>query len=372
ILYLITKSNYGGAQKYVFDLATNLDKNQYEVVVALGGSGALKDKLIESNIRVISINSLQRDISIKKELLSFWEIYKIVKKEKPDVFHINSSKAGGIGGFIGRICFVPKIIFTAHAWVFNETRPSWQKLILKFLHWLTVILSHQTITVSDALKKQMNWPFATRKMITIHNGLSKIYFLNKNEARHELATLEPKLKHYINDIWTGSIGELHTTKRHDVMINAVANLVAEGHQIRHLIIGEGELKNELDEIIKKLNLTENIFLMNHLDKASKYLKAFDIYTQPSRSEALGYTVIEATMAGLPIIASEVGGIPEIIENNKEGILVPKENSTALYNALILLLKNKELANKYANTALNKSLEFTLEKMISKTSSLYNY
>ena len=147
VLFLITKSNFGGAQRYVFDLATHLDRDRYAVAVALGGNGSLIEKLTEAAIRVIRIPGLQRNISFKKELLSFWQIHKLLKAERPDVLHVNSSKAGGIGAFIGRLHRVPCIVYTAHGWAFNEDRSLVSRLLVGFLHWLTILFAHHTITV---------------------------------------------------------------------------------------------------------------------------------------------------------------------------------------------------------------------------------
>jgi hypothetical protein len=186
ILFLITKSNWGGAQRYVFDLATTLDQDIYEPVVALGGNGELLDKLSVAGIRTISLATLQRDISFTKELSFAKELWRTVRIEKPDVFHVNSSKAGGLGCFIGRVAGINRVIFTAHGWAFNEDRPLWQKFIIKKLHWWTVVLSHHTIAVSSAVAAQMNWPFVQRKMTVIHPGRTITNFAGKLEARQTI------------------------------------------------------------------------------------------------------------------------------------------------------------------------------------------
>ena len=141
IVYLITKSNWGGAQKYVFELATgvlqdnNSNTSKYEVKVMVGGNGELITRLQSAGIQVIPIDSLSNKVGLKKELRTLGELWKIIRKEKPDILHVNSSKAGIMGALVGRILRVPKIVFTAHGWAFNEDRPFWQKIILKIVHW---------------------------------------------------------------------------------------------------------------------------------------------------------------------------------------------------------------------------------------------
>ena len=133
VLFLITKSNFGGAQRYVYDLATTLDAEKFEVVVALGGKGPLASLLEHAGIRTITIESLTRDISIKNELRFTFELWKIIHTERPHILHVNSSKAGAVGTLLGRVAFVPRVLFTAHGWAFNEDRPWWQKIIIKII-----------------------------------------------------------------------------------------------------------------------------------------------------------------------------------------------------------------------------------------------
>jgi len=96
ILFVITKSNWGGAQRYVYDIATNMPRDRFELVVAAGGDGVLIDKLKSAGIQTIAIRALDRDISIIKEILSFFSLLAIYRRERPSVIHANSSKAGGI------------------------------------------------------------------------------------------------------------------------------------------------------------------------------------------------------------------------------------------------------------------------------------
>ena len=139
VLFLITKSTLGGAQRYVYDLATGLDSAEFETCVAVGGEGPLLETLAEAGIKVHKLTHLQRDISFFNEIQTFFELLRIIRKEKPQVLHINSSKAGFLGGLAGRFCRVPKIIFTAHGWAFNEDRSPFQRRIFKLLHFFESI-----------------------------------------------------------------------------------------------------------------------------------------------------------------------------------------------------------------------------------------
>lgn len=370
ILFLITKSNWGGAQRYVYDLAVGLPKEDFDVVVAAGGSGPLIDKLNAANVRVITIPSLQRDLSIIKEWSSFKNLKDIVEIERPDILHTNSSKAGILGAIVGRLLRVPKIIFTAHGWAFNEDRPFWQRLIIKKIHWFTVLLSDKTIAVSKEVVKQMNWPFAKSKMAVVYNGRNIADLKERNEARRIILEHEPRLQKYKDDFWSMTIAELHPVKRHDAVIKSMKEVVRRWPYTRHLVISGGQDEAYLKRLIKALELEDNVFLLGAIDEAAKYLKAADMFILASRSEAMPYAIIEACIAGLPIVATAVGGIPEVIENGKSGLLTTPLDNKALFEAIFDLRTNEQKRLSLANGALKRAQEFTFAKTLDKTISIY--
>lgn len=369
ILFLITKSSWGGAQQYVFDLATHLDSSTFDVTVALGGEGRLVSELERAGVRTVRIGSLQRDISLIREVVSTFELVALIQRERPDILHINSSKAGGLGAFLGRVLFVPKVIFTAHAWAFNEDRPWWQRVVIMFLHWVTVMLAHQTIAVSEMTKMQMVLPFARRKMVVVHNGRNVSSFENREEARASLAERVPGLQPFRNDFWSVTVAELHRVKQHDVTVRAMKQIVQKHPDVRHIIIGEGEERRALESLITTEGLAGNVFLAGHVPDASRYLPAFNLFILPSRSEALAYVLIEACVAGLPILASEVGGIPEILTPGA-GILSPSGDIPALAQHYVRLYEHPEECALLAQGARERAPEFSLEKMLEKTLTVY--
>jgi glycosyltransferase involved in cell wall biosynthesis len=364
IFICITKSNWGGAQKYVFDIATQLPHISYDTCVLLGGNGELKDKLEEKNIKTISLKNSQRDMGIKREFGLFFELYKIFKKESPDIIHLNSSKMGFVGALTGRICGVKKIIFTAHGWSFNEDRNLISKFIFKILQILTIIMSHKTIVVAEILKKQIPRKFR-KKIIVIRNGISDIDFIEKNEARKIISgeNLIP-----LNSIWVGTISELHKNKGLEYVIKAMAEIIG---SVAFVLIGEGEERKNLEDLIKKLGAQNKIFLIGKIDNASKYLKAFDIFTLTSITEAFPYVLLEAGLASLPVIATNIGGIPEIIENKKTGLLIKTKNIDGIKSNVEEYLKSLDKYSSFGERLHEKIMtDFTKEKMVKNTIALY--
>lgn len=371
VLFLITKSNWGGAQRYVYDLATGIDQTRFESVVALGGQGELKDRLEQAGIRVISIASLDRDISLRKELDFAKELFTIVRQEKPYVLHVNSSKAGGVGTLIGRLGRVPKIIFTAHGWAFNEDRPEWQKLVIKGLHYLTVLLSHRTIMVVGALLKQLDLPGVEKRSKIIYLGRSVGATFTKSDARLRLSEMMQLDKTTSDEeIWIGHIGELHPIKRQAVLIASMAPLLREQPNLRLFIIGTGELENQLKRQIEQENIVSQVIMTGNLHEAARFLKAFDVFVLCSHSEAGGYVAQEAGLAGVATIVTRVGGLPEMIEDGVSGLIVPPDDVRALQAAIADLITHTEKREIFARAHAERMQERTLPKMVKATEAIY--
>ncbi|PIP55815.1 MAG: hypothetical protein COX06_01265 [Candidatus Zambryskibacteria bacterium CG22_combo_CG10-13_8_21_14_all_42_17] len=363
ILYGITKSNFGGAQRYVYELADEAKNKGFDVSVLCGraendktSDNLLIKKLGVQNIKVTPIDGLQRDISFTKEISSFFQILKIIKNERPDVFHINSSKMGALGAMAGRLAGIKNIIFTAHGWAFNEPRPLWQKIPIKFFAWLTILCTHKTISVSEKIKKDMErWPFTKNKLVVIHNGMSRF-----NLAQRENGSFT-----------VGTIAELHRIKGLDILLIAWNKFIKK-HQAKLVIIGEGEERKNLENMAQKLGISDSVIFKGSVDNARSFLSNFDIFCMPSRSEGMPYALLEAGLAKLPVIASAVGGITEIIENGQNGILVEPEDAETIFSSLILLTEDKDLRERLG-TNLKASIEeeFSFENMVLETFKLYN-
>ena len=257
VLFVITKSNWGGAQRYVFDLATHLPKTAFEVVVALGGTGEkgaetglLEKKLKEAGIRTIFIKSFMRDISAGKEVGALSELIRIFKREQPDVVHLNSSKAGALGALAARIAGVKKIIFTAHGWPFRENRNPIFKAILWLASYSTGLLSTIVICVSEFDLKQAKRMPGVHAM-RIYNGIEPVEYASGEKVR-ALFPAGAKI--------TGTIGELNKNKNQIALIEQAKN----DPSMHVAIVGVGELQPMLEEKIKEYKLENRVKLLGFI------------------------------------------------------------------------------------------------------------
>jgi len=303
ILFVITKSNWGGAQRYVYDLATALPKNEFEISVAFGQDGLLAKKLREAGITTFQIKAMQRDVSISADIKSFFELLRLFRIEKPDVVHLNSSKAAGVGALAARLAGVSRIIFTAHGWPFAEKRNILWRLFAYLGSLATIMLSHSTIVVSkNDLSVGKGIPFCNTKMHLIYNGISTDTHFESGEKIRAAFPAGVRI--------TGTIGELTKNKNQISLVEQAKN----NPNMYVAIVGEGEEREMLEEKIKKYNLGDRVKLFGFVP-ADEVLRGFDIFALPSLKEGLPYVLLEAKAAGLPIVANRVGGVSEILDAN---------------------------------------------------------
>jgi glycosyltransferase involved in cell wall biosynthesis len=273
---------------------------------------------------------------------------------------------GLLGGLSGRLCGVPKIIFTAHGLASNEDRAFLSRKFFLFLHWLTIALSHTTIAVSRKTKSDLDkLPFISQKIFVVYNGIEKINFEPKFAAQKyicDLAKTEP------SPLMIGTISELHRNKGLDFLISACKSL-PDGVSV--YILGDGEEKEKLSGMVEELGLQKKIHMLGRVEDASKYLKVFDIFTLTSRTEALPYAVLEAGAAGCAVLASRVGGIPEIVENGESGILVTPGDIPEIERALNFLIQKKEKRQGFGEHLREiVEREFSASEMVSRTEKFY--
>ena len=350
-------------------MATNLPRD-LEPVVVLGDEGTiLREKLQKAGIRTVSISSLKRDISILSEPHAFVKILAILRKEKPDLVHLNSSKAGGLGALAARLSGIKKIVFTVHGFAFSENRARIERAFIKFLSYITLLLATDIIFINKKeLADVKRWPLISHKCRLIYNGISILPFIERENAQILIAKkIKKNISFFTDRIMIGSIGELTKNKGYDSAIETFKKLLS---SMIYIIIGDGELRNELERQIKESGLQEKVFLAGFVDNASNLLQAFDIFLLPSRKEGLPYVLLEAGAAKLPVVASAVGGIPEIIEDQVTGFLVKPDDISGLAKTLSDLVMNPRW--KETGQALKEKVitDYNLKTMIEKTVRCY--
>ena len=371
VLFVITQSEPGGAQRFVLNLLTHLDKDQYEAMVAIGntGNGNLFRALHAEGIPTHRLLHLVRDISIKEDLKAVSELRKLIKEYRPTTVFLNSSKAGFVGALAAR-CPTKlkntKIVYRIGGWSFNDPGTRWQKWSWKVLEWVSakwkdVIIVNNQHDFDRAIKLRIK---PRKKLVLVYNGIEtyKLDLMSRDEARTKLEI--PADKYVV-----GTIANLYPAKGLEYFIRTAYHFQNQDDLV-FFVIGDGKERPALEALIKDLGLERKVFLVGQLTDAFKYLSAFDIFILSSVKEGFPWVLIEAMAAKLPIVATRVGAVPEIIEDGKNGLIVEPGDPEAMAWKIKEIMDSsplqKELGIQAHQTVLFK---FSLDKMVQQIEDL---
>jgi len=340
----------GGAERLVIDLAEFIDKDKFEVsIICLKKGGVLETELKEKNIPCYFISNGKWPL-----FLSFFKLVVVIKKISPNIVHTHLFGGDFYGCLATRLAGVKNIISTEHNLNFSE---GFLKLFLKRL---TAGLIKEIVVVSESVKKYLieKGGIKKEKITVIYNGVKVDKFL-KSEKNYSCQDREFVI---------GSVGRLEKQKGYDILLEAVSRIK---ELIKCLIAGDGSEKESLEKKIKELGLNNRVQLLGWQKNVSGFLNDLDVFVLPSRWEGFGIVVLEAGLAGLPVIGSRVDGIEEIIKDGENGLLFDSENVDDLA-AKILDLKNNETERARLGKNIQKKIvkNFDIRKIVKEYEKLY--
>ncbi len=358
----------GGAEKHMQLLAKYLLRDGYEVKIVCSQFKKLDPwvaAMKEEGIEVIRLK-----VSHKHDPRNLLELRKIISKEKPDILHIHLWNPGAC-----RFAFWAssqknlKIVTTEHD-------PFPLKNLKKSFKKKTIRKTAVTIAVSSANSDLLLrlYPELKGKLSMIHNGIdldafekNLLQFTNQEKAKIRRQLFNADAGNFI----ITTVAALHSRKGLNFLIDAFNEIYQTKRECKLVIVGEGPQKKDLEKQIKKLGLQDAVKMTGPQENIAKILKSSDLFVLPSVKEAFGLVVLEAMAAKLPVIASKVGGIPEIIEDGKNGMLTNPEDKTALAQKMLLLIKNAPLREKIAFLGHHRVKDFDVKKMVKKTEAVYD-
>lgn len=356
IVYLIRPAE-GGMKTHLLTLLAGLDPLQFSPVVICPPNTPLAQEVAKANIRVIPLDIVD-GLNPIKDVQAALKLHGILKKLKPDILHIHGAKAGWIGRLAARKKNNPKIIVTMHSFVLDERMGAQQR---KFVRGIERFFSKKTdriIAVSQALKNELIselW-IPESKISVIYNGL-------------QFAELREKVPH--NGIRIGTVARLAPQKGLENLIHAASYVVAEFPQANFYIAGEGPRRGHLAELAKSLDLQLTIYLLGYQQDIPGFLATLDVFVLPSTRESFGLTLAEALSQQVPVVATRVDGIPEVVEDGVTGLLATPANPRDLAAKIMMILRNAENAQTMACTGCTTVRScFTCENMLKETQALY--
>jgi glycosyltransferase involved in cell wall biosynthesis len=330
VLLLITLAEVGGAQTYVASLLPAL-ADRFDVAVAAHGPGPLRDAAADAGVRFIPLKHVRRPISPWRDVAGLVELVRLLRRERPDILHASSSKAGLLGRLAAHATGVPIRIFTVHGWAFAahsglaSSLYRWADRLVRPLTTMTVCVSENDRTAGIRAGT-----CRAERTVLIRNAVS----LDETpRARHE--RVRPLLV---------SVGRLKAPKDFGTLMRALALLPAGSFEA--LIVGEGPDRAVLEAELRRLRLEDRVRLAGEREDVPALLADADVFVLSSRSEGLPVSVLEAMAAELPVVASRVGGVPELLVDGKTGFLVTPASPPDLAAALARLIGDRDLRRRF--------------------------
>ncbi|MDD4998213.1 MAG: glycosyltransferase family 4 protein [Syntrophales bacterium] len=387
LLHIITRFDKGGSAENTFLTAQNLDKDRYDVMLVAGSSPPANSPVhsrdpetaaIEANIadlhtkgvRLVLLAELVRDLSPLSDLSAFLSLVRMIRHEKPQIVHTHTSKAGFLGRWAAWLCRVPIIVHTPHGHVFwGYFGPYRTRLFIALERWSARITTNLVMLTEREKADHLRLRIAPdEKFAVIHSGIDLSRF-RPDPARK--AEIRSALEIPSESIVVATVGRLTAVKGQDTLIRAIAECLRQGEKVFLLILGEGELRSDLEALSAELGISEAVRFLGWRSDVASVIDACDIFCLPSLNEGMGKAIVEAMAMGKPVIASDVGGIPDLVIPGENGILVPPGDSNALAKAILNLRDHPEMSVKMGKQGRGKALRYGVESMLNKIDGLYS-
>jgi glycosyltransferase involved in cell wall biosynthesis len=382
ILHIITRLDIGGSAQNTLLTCTRLSR-KYEMVLVHGRSlesnmTEAEQQVIRRNIerarkqgvRFICLSSLIRRINPVKDLWTLFSLFWILFREKPAIVHTHTSKAGLLGRLAAKMVGVPVIIHTAHGHVFYGHFGRWAS---RFFLWIEKIFAHFTdrlIALTEGEREDYIVLSVAphEKITTIHSGVDIDGYLSDQvdvmEKKHSLGLPS-------RDLVVGFVGWLLPVKGPLYLLRAMAEVWKVCPDITLVFAGKGDLDVELRGEALQIGANGRVKFLGWRDDIDEIMPVLDIFVLPSLNEGMGRVLVEAMAAGKPVIASRVGGIPDLVKNEKTGLLVPPRDVPALADAILRLVNNPDKRRRMGGTGRIFCRRFSLTEMIDKIDKLYD-
>jgi glycosyltransferase involved in cell wall biosynthesis len=380
VLHIITRMIKGGAQEDTLLTVINLDRERYRTSLVSGPStgseGEIESKARQLGVELTTISELVRNVSPINDLKALYKLYSLIKKAKYDIVHTHSSKAGILGRVGAKLAGVKTIIHTPHGSIFY---PDADIPGVSGKFWITIFLLLEkvaayladkitTLTESEAKHYLKLGIGSNDKFAIIRSGTELSRF---TDVKVDVASKRKKLGISVNSTVVTTVARLTSEKGHSYLIDAAKEVVtASADELIFMFVGDGDLRGELERKVNELGLDGKILFLGLRDDVPELLAISDLFVLPSLYEAQGKVLVEAIAVGLPVIATKVGGVPDVVVNGKTGILVPPRNSQALAKAIISLITDKVKAKQMGEAGRQVIPEFSVETMIEKIDRLY--
>ncbi len=349
IFRIIARLNVGGPAIHTILLSHELDKHGYKTILLKGSEDKTEGDMMglanSKGVKPIVIPELGREISLKNDLIAFFKLHRLIRREKPDIVHTHTAKAGTLGRLAAWLTGVPVIVHTFHGHVLEGYFGRLRSFIFIQIERIMAFLSTKIITLSNSLKYELlkNGIGSNAKIEVIPLGLELEKFTCITDSKGDFKRSIGVVK---DCLLVGMVGRLVPIKGHRYFLDAVKKVIerepAISKGVKFVIVGDGELRKELEAYSNSVGIEDSVIFTGFRFDLAQVYSDLDIVVLTSLNEGTPVSLIEAMASGKPVIATEVGGVKDLVKNKKTGFLVPPRDVEQLADRTIQLLKDERL------------------------------
>jgi glycosyltransferase involved in cell wall biosynthesis len=377
VLHVITRMIIGGAEWNTLYTCQLLNRSRYEPLLACGPETGPEGSLIEvteaSEIPVFIVPDLIREIDPKRDFKALVQLIRLYRDLDVDIVHTHTSKAGILGRLAGRLAKVPVVIHTVHGFAFTAPLPKWQRQLYIALEkmagrWCDALIFISKPLMAEAGKLGIGDP---KTYAYIPSGIDIKAFQNSNNnGNREIKRQMLGLTDHIPVI--GTVSRLVRDKGLELILEAAAQLKAKGLKFHMVWVGDGPMRAELERMAQSLGVADRLSITGMCTDVPAWISCFDIFVLPTMWEGMGRVFLEAQAAGIPVIGTKVGGVPDVVRDGETGILIQPNDVKALAEMIELLITNAELRRRMGVAAAQfaSNEQFQVEFMVRKIEEVY--
>jgi glycosyltransferase involved in cell wall biosynthesis len=305
-----------------------------------------------------------------QDLIALSKLVRTFQHWRPDIVHTHTAKAGTLGRLAARLTGVPAVVHTFHGHVLRGYFPRPVEELFRMVERGMALLTDRIVTLSPSLRSDLIGMkiAAASKIEVIPLGIDFSQLVERERRRGYLRQVLGIENPYPI---IGTVGRLVSIKNHTMFLRAARSMVNSGIQASFVIVGDGELRPSLEAQARSMDLAGRIFFLGWREEMSAIYLDLDIFALTSNNEGTPLSLIEAMAAGLPVVATAVGGVPDVVTDQRNGFLVPADDSAALAETWRTILKDPERSKQIGEQArLDAVRRFGLERMLEQTRELY--
>ncbi len=378
IVRVISRLNIGGPAIHTILLSSALNRDGYEDILVCGESSESEGDMLylarAEGVTPLVIPSLKRDISLRQDMRAFLRLYSILKREKPDIIHTHTAKAGTLGRLAAMLAGVPIKVHTFHGHIFNGYFHPFKAKFFLLIERFLALFTDRVIAVSETVRHEIvnKLKIASRaKSAVIPLGLDIGKFLRCEERR---GAFRKSLGLDRETLLVGIVGRLVPIKNHRMFIEVARKVIESdaGLKVKFLIIGDGELKSGLKEHVARSGLQDSIIFLGWVKDLAGAYADLDIVALTSLNEGTPVSIIEAMASGRAVIATNVGGVADLVDDGVNGFLAKASDTDGFFKKLESLAKDQNLRIEFGASARRSvAAKYAKERLIKDVESLYD-